>query len=250
MLRTWIFAGIFLAAGIVLLVVPIHMQMTGVVLCMLGAAIMLCGLLHRRKGKKTRAFRQILTIMAASGVVILMTCMNIITTSGHSDWNRAEQSDYAVVLGAAVKSDSTASRIMRNRLSAALEFMERNPKAVVIVSGGQGPDEPISEAQCMYETLLEMGAEKDRLLMEEESHTTRENLMNSRRIIQARGGTERPVTIITSEFHQRRAAFIGNSLDLDTCPVSGRTDQWFYRVNYTLREVFAFVKAAFQSSAD
>lgn len=85
------------------------------------------------------------------------------------------------MLGAAVKSDSTASRIMRNRLSAALEFMERNPKAVVIVSGGQGPDEPISEAQCMYETLLEMGAEKDRLLMEEESHTTRENLMNSRR---------------------------------------------------------------------
>ena len=56
--------------------------------------------------------------------------------------------------------------------------------------------------------------------------------------------------MITSEFHLRRAMYIGKTLELDTCPVAARTDQWFYRVNYTLREVFAFVKAAVQGSVD
>ena len=98
--------------------------------------------------------------------------------------------------------------------------------------------------------MVEMGADGSRLLLEPESQTTRENLRNSMAIIEARGGTDRSVAVITSEFHLRRAMYIGKTLELDTCPVAARTDQWFYRVNYTLREVFAFVKAAVQGSVD
>lgn len=243
-------AGVLLLPGFVMLALPFHMQMTGIILCMLGAAAALCAFMFSRKSMRWQRLGQIIAILAASGVVILMGCMNIITSGGQSDWKRAEMSDYAVVLGASVHENGTPSRIMRTRLQAALTFMERNPGAVVIVSGGQGPDEPISEAKCMYDTLLEMGAEKSRLVMEDESHTTRENLINSEKIMESRGGTENPITIITSEFHQRRAAYIAGSLGLETCPVSGHTDQWFFRVNYTLREVFAFVKAAFQNGMD
>ncbi len=248
MIRRWLPALSFFLAGIVMLLLPIHMQMTGAVLCLLGSAMGLCALL-RKRGQAAR-LRQILTILAAAGVVILMACMNIITTSGQTDWDRAERAEYAIVLGASVNEDGGASRIMRQRLRAALEFMDRNPDAMVILSGGQGGSEPISEARCMYNTLLEMGADRERLLLEPESSTTRENLRNSFAIIEARGGTDRPVALITSEFHQRRAAFIADSVEMDTCPVSGHTDRWFYRVNYTLREVFAFVKAFFQSGAD
>lgn len=243
-------AGALFLAGIVMVLLPVHVQMTGVVLCLLGAAVGLCAWLGGREGSGIQRFVQVLTILASSGVVILMACMNIITTSGQSDWKTAEKSDYAVVLGAAVNESGVPSRIMRSRLYAALEFMEKNPEAVVILSGGQGPDEPMSEAQCMYDAMLELGAEQDRLLMEDESHTTRENLINSMAVIEERGGTRQPITIISSEFHQRRARYIADSLEIDSCPVSGHTDQWFYRVNYTLREVFAFVKAAFQSGAD
>ena len=124
--------------------------------------------------------------------------------------------------------------------------MEENPDALVILSGGQGEDEPSTEAQCMYDTLIEMGADPQRLLQEAESHTTRENLSNSMEIIRSRGGTEKPIALITSEFHQRRAGFIADSMDIKSCPVPAKTEQWFYRVNYTLREVFAFVKAYLQ----
>ncbi len=94
-----------------------------------------------------------------------------------------------------------------------------------------------------------MGAAPERLIVEDQSHTTMENFRNSMALMEppSRG---KALVVITSEFHQRRAAYIANKLGLNTVPVSARTDQWFYRVNYTLREVFAFVKAAVQGRAD
>ena len=235
---------VLILPGIALLLLPIHMQMTGAVLLLLGGAIALCGILNQKE--KFMTFSAVLTMVAAGSLVVLMAGMNLITCSGATDWERAKEADYALVLGAAVKEDGNASRIMRQRLKAALSFMEENPEAYVILSGGQGEDEPMTEAECMYKTILEMGAEESRLILEGDSFNTRENLLNSMAIIRERGGTEKPIALITSEFHQRRAAYIADSLSIETCAVSAHTDQWFYRVNYTLREVFAFIKAALQ----
>ena len=235
---------VLILPGIALLLLPIHMQMTGAVLLLLGGAIALCGILNQKE--KFMTFSAVLTMVAAGSLVVLMAGMNLITCSGATDWERAKEADYALVLGAAVKEDGNASRIMRQRLKAALSFMEENPEAYVILSGGQGEDEPMTEAECMYKTILEMGADESRLILEGDSFNTRENLLNSMAIIKERGGTEKPIALITSEFHQRRAAYIADSLSIETCAVSAHTDQWFYRVNYTLREVFAFVKAALQ----
>lgn len=242
-----ILSPLFLICGIVMLALPIHMQMTGLVLLLLGLTMGIIWLFGRRPGGRARTFISVLAVLAASGVVCLMAAMNIITTSGQSDWERAETSEYAIVLGAAVREDGEASRIMRQRLKAAQELMERNPQVIVILSGGQGEDESVSEARCMYDTMVEMGADPERLLLEENSFDTRDNLTLSNAIIEAQGGTDKPIALITSEFHQRRANFIAKLLGLDTCSVSSHTDQWFYRVNYTLREVFAFVKAYLQS---
>ncbi len=247
MKKRLICGAVVLAAGVVMLLLPLHVAMTGLVLLMLGAAIMLTGLLLQKPSKGRQTAVYILTVLAAAGVVVLMAAMNLITTSGQSDWKQAKKSDYAIVLGAGVHANGAPSRVLRSRLNATMDFLERNPGAMVILSGGQGSDEPMSEAQCMYNTLLSLGADASRLIMEPESSTTRENLQNSWEIIEGNGGTAQPVTLITSEFHQRRAKYIADSLDIDTCPVSGRTDQWFLRVNYTLREVFSFVKAFFQN---
>lgn len=243
-----IFGTVFLALGVVLLLIPYHMQMTGVVLLGLGTVMMAVWCLRRKPTHRKEGLISVLAVVSATGVICLMTAMNLITTSGQPDWKRAEQADYAVVLGANVKTDGTASRIMRQRLQAAMEFMERNPDAMVILSGGKGGDEPISEAQCMYRTLVDMGAEPERLIIEENSLDTRDNLMFSWDIIESRGGTEKAIAVVTSEFHQRRAGYIGDTLGIETCAVPAHTDQWFYRVNYTLREVFAFVKAVLRNT--
>lgn len=243
----YLLGGAFLIPGVVFLLLPIHMSMTGVVLMLIGFSLLVGGLLLRKPTEARVTLFSLLTILTAACTICLVSAMSLITTSGQSDWDSAEKSDYAIVLGASVQENGKASRIMRTRLYAALEFMERNPDAMVILSGGKGADEPISEAQCMYDTLVEYGADPSRLILEEQSETTRENLLNSMEIIHRRGDTNHPITLITSEFHQRRGAYIAASLNIKTCPVSGYTDQWFYRINYTLREVFAFVKAAIQA---
>ena len=245
----WVPGGAMILLGLVMLVLA-YVEMTGAVLVLLGAAVVLEAARWDRAGHGMRKALRILAILAATGVMLLMSAMSLITGYGHTDWNRAERSEYAVVLGAAVREDGKASRIMRQRLQAAQELMERNPGVTVILSGGQGGNEPISEAQCMHQTLTGMGAPAERLLLEDQSATTRENLINSWKIIQAKGGTSHAVAIVTSEFHQRRAAYIADTLGIESCPVSGSTDQWFYRVNYTLREVFAFVKAVAQGEMD
>lgn len=237
-----------LVFGAAMILLPWHMEMTGLVLALLGATAGFAALSRKKSG--LRKTSEILTILASAGVICLMAAMSIITCSGETDWLRAEQAEYAIVLGSGVNENGKPSRIMRNRVAAAMELMERNPKVTVILSGGQGGSEPVTEAWCMYEYMLSLGAEENRLVLEEESTTTRENFLYSGAIIEKMGGTERPIAVVTSEFHQRRAAFIAESVGLDTCAVSGYTDRWFYRVNYTLREVFAFVKAALQSGTD
>lgn len=241
-------AGVLLTVGIVMILMPYHMEMTGLVLVLLGVAVGLGA--FRRKRDKLRRLSTAVTVLASVGVICLMAAMSIIACGGESDWLRAEQAEYAIVLGSGVNEDGTPSRIMRSRVAAAMELLERNPDVMVVLAGGQGRSEPVTEAGCMYDYMLSLGADGSRLVLEEESTTTRENFLFSGAIIEELGGTEYPVAVVTSEFHQRRAAYIAERTGLDTCPVSAHTDRWFYRVNYTLREVFAFVKAALQSGAD
>ena len=116
-----------------------------------------------------------------------------------------------------------------------MEFVrERNPRWYqTMVDGG-------IERLVLFPLIL-IGLEK--LIREDRSGTTRENFQNTWAIIEDRGGTEKPLAVITSEFHMARARYIAGTLGLETCPVAARTDQWYFRWNYTLREVFAFVKA-------
>lgn len=248
MKKLWFFALVFAIAAVVMLLLPLHMQTTGVVLLALSLTMAICALLWRKPSKTRQTAISILAVLSGTGVIALMAAMGIITSSGASDWETAKKSDFAIVLGAAVQENGAPSRIMRNRLEATLEFMKENPTAFVILSGGKGSDEPASEAKCMYDTLESMGADTSRLIMEDQSTSTRENILNSMELIEKQGGAGKTVTLITSEFHQFRAEYIASSLGLSTCPVSGKTDRWFYRVNYTLREVFAMVKAAVQQS--
>ena len=248
-LALWFLFALLALVSITFLIIPIHMQTSGITLLFIDIVLFINLISPRIGGKFQKSVCPAATAAACIGVIVLMSLMSLITTSGKTDWNQAEEAEYAVVLGASVHEDGGPSRIMKRRLSAALELMEKNPDVVVILSGGQGDDEPISEAQCMYDTIVSMGADSSRLILEDQSTTTRENLILSRKIIDAAGGTDRPLAIVTSEFHQARAAYIAGSLGISVCPVSAHTD-WFYRVNYTLREIFAFVKAFILARAD
>lgn len=109
--------------------------------------------------------------------------------------------EYVVVLGAQVRG-TAPSRALRKRLDRAVSYAEDNPQAVFILSGGQGPDEGISEAQCMYNYMVEKGVPAKRLLLEERSTSTKENLQFSNELYDIK---EKKVGIISNNFHIYRA---------------------------------------------
>lgn len=147
----------------------------------------------------------------------------------------------AVVLGCRVY-DSGPSRMLMSRINAAYGFLMSNPDAVCILSGGQGEDEPMPEAQCMFEELTKMGIAPERLIMEALSESTRENIAFSLEIIKEKSLPEK-LTLITNEYHQCRAAMIAESLGIEAYAVSAPS-QKILLITYFIREIFGVIYEA------
>lgn len=109
--------------------------------------------------------------------------------------------DYVIILGAQVRGERP-SRALRRRLDRAVQYAQENPDTILILSGGQGPDEGISEAECMRRYLTEKGLPGERLILEDKSTSTRENLRFSAEFLNPSGDR---VGVLTNSFHVYRA---------------------------------------------
>ena len=109
-----------------------------------------------------------------------------------------------IVLGAGLRGENL-SLILKNRLDAAIEYYNRNPDAVIVVSGGQGNDEAISEALAMERYLYEQGIPLSKIIKEENSTSTEENFKFSKAILDERFEGEYTVAFVTDDFHIYRA---------------------------------------------
>lgn len=152
--------------------------------------------------------------------------------------NRPPENVTAVVLGCKVIG-TKPSRILQERLEAAYDYLIKNRKAVAILSGGKGDDEEISEARCMYIYLTERGIGKERLLLEEHSVSTSENLLFSRKILREKGLGER-INIVTSEFHAYRACDMAEKLGLEAYCTASHTF-FVYLPTYYMRELYGIL---------
>lgn len=116
-----------------------------------------------------------------------------------------------VVLGAGIRSTDTPSRMLRDRLDSAIVYLQEHPQAVCIVTGGQGSDEPCTEASVMALYMQQHGISADRIRLEERATSTRENMEYSMQIIRSEG-LPTDVVIATQEFHQYRAACLAREM--------------------------------------
>lgn len=112
--------------------------------------------------------------------------------------------DYLIVLGAQWKA-SGPSEVLRRRLDEAVAYLERNPDTKAIVSGGQGGNENISEAQGMRGYLIQAGIDEGRILVEDRSANTYENLVFSAELLDREKDR---VVVVTNNFHMFRALAI------------------------------------------
>lgn len=153
-----------------------------------------------------------------------------------------EDADYLIVLGAQVRGRKITNSLMR-RLDAAYAYLCRNPRTKVIVSGGKGKGEDISEAEAMAENLLKRGINVERILREEMSTSTEENLRFSAEMIQRESGIdpENVVVLVTNNFHVYRALMLGRQVGYQKLEGLSATSNLVLQLNYLVREFFAII---------
>lgn len=181
-------------------------------------------------------FRRIFIILACIGGAVFVIVEGCII-SGFSMEGRAGL-DYIVVLGAQMKTGGP-SKALQYRLDEAVRYLEENPDTLVIVSGGQGPDEHISEAQGMYDYLTQKGIASGRIIKEDKSRNTFQNLTFSAEFLDKEKNS---VGIVTNDFHVFRAVGIAKKAGYkDVCGIAARGEP-FLQFNNMMREFFGVVK--------
>lgn len=209
-------------------------------LCFFGAAVLTLlymGLkaLGAKREKPARTIKRILTCAVLLGALAAAVTEAVVVAEAVSAGKSA--GEYAIVLGAGVDG-SKPSLSLRARLEAALKFAETNPDATLILSGGQGGGEDISEARCMYNWLLDRGVDPGRLILEEKSTDTRENLTYSLKKLRGLEPDFESVTIITAGYHIARARMMAEDLGYpETTACAAHTDLPVLELNYYLREI-------------
>ncbi len=146
-----------------------------------------------------------------------------------------------VVLGCHVK-EGKPSLMLRYRLDAAVDYLKERPGTPVVVSGGQGPDEAVSEAQAMEEYLLDQGIPGDSIYQENRSTGTRENLEFSARIIREEGLPE-AVAVVTDGFHQLRGSIYARRQGFSEVYALSGKSPWGLAPGYWVREFPGIAKA-------
>ncbi len=173
-------------------------------------------------------------LVAAVGMTALIETVGIVRAAMHTP----PENTTAVLLGCSVKGERP-STVLRERLEAAYRYLEENTEAVCVLSGGQGPGEDISEAECMYRYLTKKGIAGERLFLEDASTTTEENLKYSLEILKEQG-IEGEITIITSEFHEYRANKVAEKLGVKSYSTPSRTFLGFLPTFY-VRELYGIL---------
>ena len=147
--------------------------------------------------------------------------------------------DYLIVLGAHVEADGP-SPALRRRINAALDYLEENPETIIIASGGQGHDEPTTEAKCIRDELVKAGVPESQILMEDQSTSTAENMVFSKELI-PEGAS---VGFVTNNFHVYRALLLAKKTGYTDVHGIATDYRGFTLLHYMVREAVCLVVGA------
>lgn len=228
--------------------IPIYMGIlnagnaVGIFVCVVMIAVLLFW--KRFKGlvaalwEKTAGKVFVCTASAIIGFSVILAVVLTVAMSKQINDPPPDDNTTMVVLGCKVK-EGKPSLMLQRRLDAAYEYLSAHESVNVVVSGGKGDDEIISEAECMKDYLISKGIAAERIFPEDKSTTTKENLLFSKNIIEE-NGLPPTITLVTDGFHQYRAEMLARKIDIIPYNISGYTT-WYLVPTYYVREWFGIV---------
>lgn len=183
-----------------------------------------------------RIIRYAVSALVIAGLLLFVVVEGCILSRYHEKGEA--DLDYIIVLGAQMK-PAGPSAVLQFRLDEAYEYLVENENTICIVSGGQGSNEPCTEAEGMYRYLVDRGISPSRIMMEDQSTDTSENIAYSAKLI---GDYSAGVGIVTNNFHVFRGVQLARHQGFENvCGIAARSNVYF-QLNNMVREFFGILK--------
>lgn len=170
-------------------------------------------------------------MLSLMAIYLLSAALNLL------HWKKRRGADYVVVLGAGVIG-TRVTPLLAARIERGIELLHSNPGAVLIMSGGQGPGEDVAEGEAMARYAEEKGVGIEKIIIENRSKSTEENLLFSSRLMEK----DRPkVVVVTTSYHVFRALLLAKQQGLK-CVGFGAKTKWYFTLNALIREFAGYLR--------
>lgn len=203
---------------------------------LLFAIILICHSRYQILNYIPKIIRTVVIILLVTGT-LFFGVMEGLVISGMND-TADGQVEYVIVLGAQVRG-TRITKMLARRIDAAEEYLNEYPDCKVICTGGQGIGEDISEAEAIKGKLIENGIDEDRILIEDESASTNENLKFSLELINDK---DAKIAVVTNNYHVYRGKLLAKHVGFTNVQgIAGESEPILF-LNYLVREGFALAK--------
>lgn len=235
-----LFGGVLTLYGLFLLMIT-NLN-TGVLMTLgLGLFGLFCGVYYSKvKVLVTTRIGKIITVVMAVLTVLEVLLVAFIAVYGQND-NVTYEEDAVIVLGAGLHGDQITWPL-KLRLDKAVEYHRKNPDALIVVSGGQGFQETIPEAEAMFLYLERHGVDKTCIIKEDCATSTAENMRFSKAILDERFDRPYKVVVVTNNFHIYRGVQIAASEGFEQVRHLHAGLKWYNMMPCYLRESLAVLK--------
>lgn len=195
------------------------------------------------KGKRGRVWLNTLLLLISAGFLSFGLLFGLVMQGAYDHIDG--EPEVMLILGCQVKPWGP-SILLQDRLNTALDYLEEHPDMTIIVSGGQGPDEPTTEAQAMADYLTEQGISSVRIFLEEQSHSTAQNFRYSRQLMEDLGydPEETEILVVSNGFHLTRSRMLAERTGFEqVSTLAAPSSHLPSRLKMYVREPLALVKS-------
>ena len=229
--------GIILTVNAVVLFFTSNFNVGLLFALLLGLSFVLYGAFLDKLRDKLPAWLRTVYFACVSALLVFVM---FLVSYGLSD-NVSGKEDAIIVLGSGIRGE-LLTQGLKNRLDAAIECYEENEDLIIVVSGGQGPQEDITEALAMERYLLSQGVPQEKIIKEEQATSTFENFVNSKAILDKLFEGEYKTAFVSNEYHIYRASSLARIAGFDAVTHTHSNTMWYTLVPSTLRETLAVAK--------
>ena len=175
--------------------------------------------------------------------IITLICFSLFIWLGvkineHAHSTANGKNHILIILGAKINKGGVPSLSLKNRLDKAYDYLVKYPHVQAVVSGGQGKDEDQTEASAMYTYLVNEGIDPNRIILEEQSTSTYENLLFTKQLF---SNDLKEATIVSNDFHLTRAVYLADELNIKVDTLAAKTPA-IVKTKSRIRERAALLK--------